>query len=1004
MNESQVFLNALQLPDERAQREYLDQACGEDARLRAGVEALLLAHNTDPDFLEPPNGLLGEAGGADTSPEVIPHGDAERLGTVLAGRYKLAELIGEGGMGAVWMAEQTEPVKRPVAVKLIKPGMDSKQVLARFEAERQALAMMDHPGIAKVFDAGATVNGRPFFVMELVKGTSLTRYCDENQLSVRERLALFVQVCLAVQHAHQKGIIHRDLKPANILVVMHDDKPVPKVIDFGVAIPIGHQLTESTLVTGLGVVIGTPQYMSPEQAGLDDLDTDTRSDVYALGVLLYELLAGHPPLPREGAGKTGLLETLRAIREDEPPWPSAELSAAAGLPELAARRSTEPARLVRLVRGDLDWIALKALAKERDRRFESANGLASDVRRYLADEPVQACPPVARDRFRKFARRNRRALMTVALTVAGLFATATVVAWSIGWAVRDRAARAAEAERDTERELSDTERLRDRGDWAGARMAVKRVERLLLSDRGDQRERLAQVVKDLDMIDRLEEIALRSPDFPILLGQHLERGKLSSAYTSAFRDYGIDVLGLAPPAAAERIRASAIRTQLVAGLDDWMWTELMKVHYTIIRKTKVPTEYTHLHEVADAVIPNEWSRRIRAATSMQDQSSLKELTARPEVAALPSSNLLLLARILERGGAADKAVEVLRNVQQRNPQDFTMNYELALMLAHRVKPARPDEAAGFMRAAVAARPDIAMLRLFLGHMLKQANQFDSAISAYRKVLEMQPDNKFAQKGIDDALAKQMNGKDLAKKGSDLSAQRKWRDAIAHFSKAIELGAASAEVWHGRGGCYARLGRWTEAADDLAKAVGLMPANGIWRYQLAACLLQTGDTSGYRQTCAEGLVQVPEDKVDNSAYLVSRACGLAPDAVPDPNVPIRLLTRIVAATRTAPHLHALGLAHYRAGEYDQAVNRLEESGKVSAAWDQATCANGFVLAMAHHRQNRPEKARDILKATVARLERGEQEARAPVTFPATLVEWLSCQILRREAEALITSGK
>src|SRR5262249_53898214 len=308
---------------------------------------------------------------------------AEAPDTVI-GPYKLLEQIGEGGMGTVWMAQQTEPVKRLVAVKLIRAGMDSRQVIARFEAERQALALMDHAHIARVLDAGTTGAGRPYFVMDLVKGTPITRYCDEHHLTPRERLELFIPVCAAVQHAHQKGIIHRDIKPSNVLVALSDGRPVPKVIDFGVAKAAGPTLTEKTLVTGFGTIVGTLEYMSPEQATLNNLDVDTRSDVYSLGVLLYELLTGTTPLEYKRVKEAGLLEALRLIREEETPRPSARLSTAEELPTIAANRGTEPKKLSALLRGELDWIVLKALDKDRDRRYETANGLAMDVQRYLA--------------------------------------------------------------------------------------------------------------------------------------------------------------------------------------------------------------------------------------------------------------------------------------------------------------------------------------------------------------------------------------------------------------------------------------------------------------------------------------------------------------------------------------------------------------------------------------------------------------------------------------------
>jgi tetratricopeptide (TPR) repeat protein len=353
----------------------------------------------------------------------------EQPGTLIAGRYKLLEEIGEGGMGTVWVAEQTQPVRRKVALKLIKAGMDSNSILARFEAERQALALMDHSNIAKVLDGGLTEQARPFFVMEYVKGVPITEYCEATRLSVPERLNLFVQVCSAVQHAHQKGIIHRDLKPSNILVAPYDDKPVPKVIDFGLAKAMHQPLTERTLHTAHETVLGTPVYMSPEQAQLNNLDVDTRSDIYSLGVLLYELLTGSTPLEKKRLKEAAWDEVRRLIRQEEPPRPSTRLSSANTLPSLAAARQTDPARLTKLVRGELDWIVMKSLEKDRARRYGTATGFALDIQRYLAGEPVLAVPPSARYLLRKFVGKHRVAL-AMAAAIALLFASgvAAVVA------------------------------------------------------------------------------------------------------------------------------------------------------------------------------------------------------------------------------------------------------------------------------------------------------------------------------------------------------------------------------------------------------------------------------------------------------------------------------------------------------------------------------------------------------------------------------------------------
>jgi WD40 repeat protein/serine/threonine protein kinase len=428
MSERDLFDAALAIDDPAQRAAYLDRVCAGDPALREHLDGLLSLHAQVGSFLEAP-ALAALA----TFAEPI----TERPGAVV-GPYKLLEEIGEGGFGVVFMAEQTQPVRRKVALKVLKPGMGTRQVVARFEAERQALALMDHPHIAKVFDGGATASGRPYFVMELVRGIPITEYCDQAQLTPRERLELFVHLCQAVQHAHQKGIIHRDLKPSNVLVSVHDTTPVVKVIDFGVAKALGQELTDKTLYTGFAQMVGTPLYMSPEQAGMSGLDIDTRSDIYSLGVLLYELLTGTTPLDREQLKQAGYEEIRRLIREEDPARPSTRVSTPGQAARTAsANRQSDPGRLSQLFRGELDWIVMKCLEKDRNRRYESASALAADVQRYLNDEPVSACPPSAWYRFRKFARRKKSALAMAAC----VFLAFAGIAGGVGWAVRDRGAR-----------------------------------------------------------------------------------------------------------------------------------------------------------------------------------------------------------------------------------------------------------------------------------------------------------------------------------------------------------------------------------------------------------------------------------------------------------------------------------------------------------------------------------------------------------------------------------
>lgn len=427
MNEQTLFTEALaHPPGERAA--FLRDVCGDDGELLARIERLIELHEQAGTFMNRP------------AVEPLPTQGvsvAEPLGSRI-GPYKLLQLIGEGGMGLVYMAEQAEPIARRVALKIMKPGLDSRQVIARFEAERQALSLMDHPHIAKVLDAGATDRGLPFFAMELVNGIPVTEFCDQQHLTMRERLELFIPICQAVQHAHQKGIIHRDLKPSNILVALYDGRPVPKVIDFGVAKAVHQPLTEKTMFTMLGQIVGTLEYMSPEQAQRNQLDIDTRSDIYSLGVVLYELLTGDTPFDRKRLRSAALDELLRIIREEEPIKPSTRISGSDQRGAVAVNRRSDPAKLSLLVRGELDWIVMKALDKDRSRRYETANGLAMDIQRFLSDEPVTAGPPTATYRLRKFARRHRRmigiSLVGLVLLVGGTIGTT----WQAVQATRQR--------------------------------------------------------------------------------------------------------------------------------------------------------------------------------------------------------------------------------------------------------------------------------------------------------------------------------------------------------------------------------------------------------------------------------------------------------------------------------------------------------------------------------------------------------------------------------------
>ncbi len=445
-----IFLAVVEAASAAERKAILDCKCGSDADLRQRVEALLAAHDAEAALL-PAHGSVDETLALEAM-----------AGAMIAGKYKLLQEIGQGGMGVVWMAEQRSPVRRLVAIKLIKAGMDSKTVISRFEAERQALAMMDHPNIARVFDGGITEQGRPYFAMELVRGLPVTEYCDQRRMTVRDRLLLFTQVCHAVQHAHQKGIIHRDIKPGNVLVTEHDGEPVPKVIDFGLAKALGGSgvLTEHTLYTAFGEMAGTPLYTAPEQVAINALDIDTRADIYALGVLLYELLTGSTPLDRERLKLAAWDEVCRVIREEEPPRPSTRISTSLLLPSLAASRQTDPGKLPGLLKGDLDWIILKTLEKERRLRYDTATALVADIERHLNDEPVVAAPPSVAYLARKFVRKHKTAVLTVATGAALLALGLATTTWQ--WCRADanaNTARQNEQVAEAQRKIAEAQRI-----------------------------------------------------------------------------------------------------------------------------------------------------------------------------------------------------------------------------------------------------------------------------------------------------------------------------------------------------------------------------------------------------------------------------------------------------------------------------------------------------------------------------------------------------------------
>jgi tetratricopeptide (TPR) repeat protein/serine/threonine protein kinase len=905
MNDESLFHQALeQSAQERAA--FLDEACGGDEARRRRVEALLQAHDNPGSFLQAPAVQLSETtdsnpqgeGGPNTVEEAAP-GEVSRK---VVGPYKLLQQIGEGGMGAVWMAEQTQPVRRKVALKIIKAGMDTRQVLARFEAERQALALMDHPNIARVLDAGTTPEGRPYFAMELVKGQPITKYCDEQRLTPRQRLELFVSVCQAIQHAHQKGIIHRDIKPSNVLVASYDGRPVVKVIDFGIAKATGQQLTEKTLVTEIGSVVGTLEYMSPEQAELNQLDIDTRSDIYSLGVLLYELLTGTTPLERKHLQAVALLEVLRLIREEEPPRPSTRLSTTEELPSIASNRGLEARKLSGLVRGELDWIVMRALEKDRNRRYETANSFAADVQRYLNDEPVLACPPSVRYRFGKFARRYRRVLAMAAVVSLAALVALGAIAGTVGWVLNDRQVRQATLEENAGHKLDEAWEWYDRGNVAEAQTRARQAKEMVGGTGSpDLRARLEQTHTDLETVACFEK--LRNERALLQIDVRMDLVGRVANHKEVFQEYGVPVLELEHEEAVRRIKESRIRVSLIAALDDWasMLGNLTKGQNT---------EWRKLLAIARDADADAWQQRCRGVALRGNGVELKQLAEQPEAFDQgPAAQVLLFENLVRRDPAG--AVKFLKQSQLRHPGDFWINQNLSFFLMNSsllgLGPDRPDEIISYSRAALAACPDspgmlvnlsVALLLggqadeaiaacdevlrhrpNFLralgcrGEALRQKGEFDKAIAAFRQALDIDPDNPvhlvslgktLGEKGqYDEAIATFNKAVRASDKPNPVYAESDgmiWvplRDFIGASGKAVR-NRYKASAYHGLGVALHKKGQLDAALDASNKAI-------------------QSDPDDAKLYVGLGLVLISKKRMDEGFAAIEKAIKLEPDS-------------------------------------------------------------------------------------------------------------------------------
>jgi serine/threonine protein kinase/tetratricopeptide (TPR) repeat protein len=955
----ELFFAALELEGSETRSAYLDRHCS-DPELRRRVEELLAGDAQGSDFLEAPASI----------PTVTVDHDSrlgvEEPGTVI-GPYKLREQIGEGGMGVVYVAEQTQPVRRKVALKIIKPGMDSKQVIARFEAERQALAMMDHPNIAKVHDGGTTESGRPYFVMELVRGLPITEYCDGERLPIRERLELFVLVCRAVQHAHQKGIIHRDLKPSNILVTLHDGVPVPKVIDFGVAKAIGQSLTERTIYTAFAQLVGTPLYMSPEQVELSGLDIDTRSDIYALGVLLYELMIGTTPFDPETLKRAGFDEMRRIIREEEPPRPSTRLSAlGATLTTVSARRQADPRRLGPSLRGELDWVVMKALEKDRRRRYETANDFAADVMRYLWGEPVQAVPPSAVYRVRKFVRRNR-AGVAVAVVVALILA---VMAGAAGYVVRDRAARVAAAGQRVAEALAGARAAIESGDLPVATQLIAEARGHL----GAERESLPRVAARIDATE--QEIEARQAD-RAQLSRFLKLASEAQSRMGQHRDQeGVhqaeEALGLYGVLAGEGWLASLEQSTLtpdqkrqvretayvvLVSLADfhvrWFWANKADVPQSAQRSLDLlrRAEAFHVPTRAFFFVRGE-CRQLQGNQAAADED-MRRVQATP---ARTAWDYYLPGHTAGWRGDIDAAIRAYRAALRVQPDHFSSMFFLARRLAEVKKEYR--EAIGLYAGCSALRPHDIYTYINRARCHHKLGQLEDAEADFAAAIAAAPSDP------DRIEARTQRIPYMEELGRTDKVREEQAQIVALAEQYLKKREAASDLVRSRNqrfylffaGALADLGRLAEANDAYRKGIAIWPNDSELRRCLATVLKEQGQYAEAVEASRKAILLDPDSfkALNDLAWLL--ATGSDPK-LRDPGEAVRLAKKAVELApkqwATWTDWNTLGVAQYRAGDWNAARTALEKSVQLRGGGDGF---DWFFLAMTRWRLGDKEQAR------------------------------------------------